>query len=37
MELRRGGKEKENGTESTISKYIASVWVEDIIICIESY
>jgi hypothetical protein len=37
MELWGGGKGKENGKESTISKYITSVQVEDIMICIESY
>jgi hypothetical protein len=31
-----GGEEKENESESTISKYITSVQVEDIMICIES-
>jgi hypothetical protein len=37
MELGEGGKGKENDTASTISKYITSVRVEDITICIESW
>jgi hypothetical protein len=36
VELRGGGKGEENDRESTILKYIASVQVEDIIVCIES-
>jgi hypothetical protein len=36
MELRGGEKGKENDTESTIWKFIISVQVEDITICIES-
>jgi hypothetical protein len=35
MELRRGGEGKENDRESTISKHITSVHVEDISTCIE--
>jgi hypothetical protein len=36
MELGRGGKGKENGTESIISKYIATVQVADRMMFIES-
>jgi hypothetical protein len=36
MEIRGGGKEKENDRASTISKHIKSVQVGDITICIES-
>jgi hypothetical protein len=35
-DLEEGGKGKENDRESTISKYIASVQVEDIRFCSES-
>jgi hypothetical protein len=34
--LRRGGKGKEGDRKSTILKYISSVQVEDVMICIES-
>jgi hypothetical protein len=37
MELMGGGKGKENDRGSTVSKYITSVQVEDIKVCIESY
>jgi hypothetical protein len=37
VELREGGKGKENDRALTISKYVASVKVEDIRICIESW
>jgi hypothetical protein len=36
MELREEEKGKENDRKSTISKYIASVQVEDIMMCIIS-
>jgi hypothetical protein len=36
MTLRGGGKGKENDRESTISKYVTSVQVEDLMIRIES-
>jgi hypothetical protein len=36
MDLRGGERRKENGRESTISKYITSVLVEDLMICIKS-
>jgi hypothetical protein len=36
MEFREGGNAKRNDRESTISKYIASVQVQNIMICIES-
>jgi hypothetical protein len=36
MELREGGKGKEDDRASTISKYITSVKVKDITTCIES-
>jgi hypothetical protein len=36
VELGGGEKGKENDRESTILKYITSVQVEDVIICIES-
>jgi hypothetical protein len=36
MELRGGGKGKENDRESAIFKYITSVQVEDMTICTES-
>jgi hypothetical protein len=37
MELGGGGKGKENEAASTILKYIKSVQVEDIMICIECH
>jgi hypothetical protein len=36
MELRGGGKGKENDRQSKILKYITSVQVEDVTICTES-
>jgi hypothetical protein len=36
MELRGGGKGKENDRAATISKYITSIQVEDTMTCTES-
>jgi hypothetical protein len=36
MEFGEGGKEKENDRGSRIPKYVTSVQIEDIMICIES-